>query len=82
LINFVSDDRYAAVDGDIRGFRWSTPLKDYKDFGGVRLASHAETVYSPDGDLTYGVFTLRSVIYNPAHDNEGVKGRFLSESDK
>jgi hypothetical protein len=66
LINFVSDDRYAMVDGEMKKMTWSTPLKDYQSFAGVRLASSAQAVYSyPDGDFTYGEFTLRNVVYNP-----------------
>jgi hypothetical protein len=80
LINFVSDDRFATVDGEMRRFRWSTPLKEYQDFGGVRLAGYAETVYSyPDGDLTYGIFTLRSVVYNPAPDHGLVRRKAVSD---
>jgi hypothetical protein len=80
LINFVSDDRFASVDGEMKRFRWSTPLKDYQDFGGVRLASQAEAVYSyPDGDLTYGVFTLRSIVYNPTPTGDLVKRKAASD---
>lgn len=66
LINFVSDDRYAlAEDNTMKQFRWSTPLKEYKQFNGVTLPSYADAVYSyPSRDLTYGNFRLTNVVYN------------------
>lgn len=66
LINFVSDDRYAMVENDtMTKLRWSTPLRDYKDINGYRLASYAETIYTyPEGDFTYATFTLKNIGYN------------------
>lgn len=66
LINFVSDDRYALTDDNtMKQLRWSTPLKDYKQFNGVTLTSNADAVYSyPTHDLTYGNFRLTNVEYN------------------
>lgn len=67
LINFISEDRYAAGEGNgMQRIPWSTPLKDYKDIGGYRLAGNAEAIYSyPEGDLIYGTFNLTDVEYNP-----------------
>lgn len=67
LVNFISDDRYAAGDGNtMKKLRWSTPLKDYKTLNGNRLAGYAETIYNyPEGDLCYGRFMLADVEYNP-----------------
>lgn len=66
LMNFVSEDRYAADDNKgMRKLRWSTPLKDYKEFGGYRLAGYADAIYTyPGGDLIYGNFRLASIEYN------------------
>lgn len=66
LVNFVSDDRYAAgEDGIMKKVRWSTPLQDYKDINGYKLAGSAETIYSyPDGDFCYGIFSLLDIDYN------------------
>ncbi len=66
LINFVSDDRYAAGENNsMQKIRWSTPLKNYKDVDGFRLASSAEAIYSyPEGDFSYGTFSLIHVKYN------------------
>jgi hypothetical protein len=66
LVNFISDNRYAQMtDGSMQRLQWSTPLKDYKEINGYRLASHAETVYQyPDGAFVYGSFNLTSIHCN------------------
>ncbi len=66
LINFVSEDRYAANQGGTTSqLRWSTPLRDYKEIHGYRLASYAEAIYTyPDGDFTYATFTIKDVKVN------------------
>lgn len=63
LINFKSNDRYAADYG--KQLPWATPLKDYKMINGFKLAGYAETIYTyPEGDQSYGTFSLMSVEYN------------------
>ena len=63
LINFISNDRYAADAG--KKLQWATPLKNYKEINGYNLAGYAETIYSyPDGDLCYGIFKPVSIKYN------------------
>lgn len=67
LTDFVSDDRSrSSPDGKIfTRLRFSTPVRDYRDFGGVRLAAHGEARWSlPEGEFTYGEFELVSVSYN------------------
>ena len=66
LINFISEDRYAATPKKgMRKLRWSTPLSNYRDFGGVRLAGTAETIYRyPVGDFCYGKFRIENIEYN------------------
>jgi hypothetical protein len=66
LINFISNDRYALVDGiGMKQLPWSTPLKDYELIKGYKIANTAETIYEyPDGPLWYGTFTLTNVDYN------------------
>ena len=69
LTNFVSDDRSRpSPDGKVfTRLRFSTPVRDYRDFGVARLAAHGEARWSlPDGDFTYGEFDLVSVSYNVA----------------
>jgi hypothetical protein len=66
LINFVSDDRYAAGENNtMKRIRWSTPLKNYREVDGYRLASSAEAIYSyPEGDSCYGTFSLKHIKCN------------------
>jgi hypothetical protein len=68
LINFVSDDRSALQDdGSMKEVRWSTPVSEYKEFEGRKVPSVGKTIWHyPEGDFTYGVFTLRSIKYNVA----------------
>jgi hypothetical protein len=63
LINFVSNDRYAADAG--KKLPWSTPLSEPAEINGRRLATFAEAVYEyPEGPLTYGTFRITDVEYN------------------
>lgn len=65
LINFISDDRFAETDKGLKRYRWFTPLKDYKEFNGYRLASYADVVYQfPEGELCYGNFRIENIGYN------------------
>jgi hypothetical protein len=67
LTNFVSDDRSrSSPDGKVfTRLRFSTPVRNYRDFGGARLPAHGEARWLlPDGDFTYGEFDLVSVSYN------------------
>ena len=63
LVNFISNDRYAGNTG--KQFPWATPLKDYQEINGYKLAGNAEVIYSyPDKDLVYGTFKLIGREYN------------------
>jgi hypothetical protein len=66
LVDFVSDDRLAlGDDGVLRSYRFSTPLRAYKDFGGVRVASEGEAVWHyPEGPFAYGSFVTRALSYD------------------
>ncbi|MFN8252025.1 MAG: DUF6544 family protein [Ferruginibacter sp.] len=66
LVNFISNDRFAQMDdGSMQRLTWSTPLKDYKEINGYRLPGYAAAVYTyPDGDFTYGTFSLQHIMYN------------------
>ena len=45
--------------------RFSTLVRDYRDFGPVRLMSFGEARWLlPDGEFTYGEFTLVDITYN------------------
>ena len=44
---------------------WETPLKNYREINGYKLAGYAETIYKyPEGDLCYGIFNIANVQYN------------------
>lgn len=68
LTNFASDDR-SRSSRDGRTFtrmRFSTPLRDYRQYGRVRLMSHGEARWhapAPEGEFTYGEFDLREISY-------------------
>lgn len=66
LVNFFSEDRFESADGnDFKNYRWSTPLTDYKNFGGRKLASHGEAIWhKPEGEYTYAKFNLVDIKYN------------------
>jgi len=66
LINFISDDRSALQDnGTMKQLRWSTPVSEYKEFEGRKVATVGKTIWHyPEGDFTYGVFALKSIKYN------------------
>jgi hypothetical protein len=66
LVNFESDDRSRSLpDGTFTKLRFSTPLRDYRDFGPLHLAGHGEARWRlPDGEFTYGEFTMTDVATN------------------
>jgi len=66
LVNFSSDDRGALQkDGSLRLVRWSTPMRDYREFDGRRVATQGEAVFHyPEGDFVYGRFVLRQIGFD------------------
>ncbi|MDB4939339.1 MAG: hypothetical protein JWP87_6311 [Labilithrix sp.] len=66
LANFTSNDRDQSADGKTyRTLPWSTPVREYEDYGGVRLPSRAEAVWTePEGDYVYARFELMEVDFN------------------
>jgi hypothetical protein len=60
LVNFESDDRSRSLpDGTFTKLTFSTPLRDYRDFGPLHLAGHGEARWRlPEGEFTYGEFTM------------------------
>ncbi len=67
LVDFVSDDRFAADSGG-KSFtrrRWSTPVGEYQSWHGRRLASAGSGVWhspAPDGAFTYLEMTIADVV--------------------
>ncbi len=66
LVNFVSDDRYMTSSGKTYELhRWSTPVREWKEFDGRRLPAVIETVWDLSGEeFVYGRFELIEVQYN------------------
>lgn len=66
LINFVSNDRYMTTSGNSYvNIPWSTPVRDYKEYNGIKLASYGEAHWSlPEGDYCYGKISIKEVDYN------------------
>ena len=65
LVNFVSDDRARSADGTLTPMRFSTPVRDYRDFGPLRLAGYGEAHWHPpEGEYAYGEFTMVDVRTN------------------
>ncbi len=63
LVNFVSDDRIAVAD--MKKYRFSTPISQYKNINGYNLPSYGEAVWHyPDGEFVYGKMWIRDVKYN------------------
>lgn len=60
LVDFVSEDRgMLQKDGSLRLARWTTPLGQYRDFDGWRLASEGDAIWHlPEGPFTYGHLRL------------------------
>lgn len=66
LVNFVSDDRSRTLDGKTyEQLRWSTPVGDWREFGGRKLPVKGEALWTlPGGEFAYGRFELLEVQYN------------------
>ena len=66
MVNFISEDRSAlGKNGETIKLKWSTPMRDYRDINGYRLATYAEAIYTyPEGDFTYATFELKDIGYN------------------
>jgi hypothetical protein len=66
LVNFESDDRSRSMPGGtFATSRFSTPLRDYRDFGPLHLAGYGEARWRlPEGEFIYGEFTMLDVVTN------------------
>jgi uncharacterized protein DUF6544 len=83
LVNFVSEDRYLSADGKTyEKYPWSTPVRDYRDFNGRRVAVHGDAVWTkPEGDFTYARFELREIAYDEGERAETPQAR-ASHADR
>jgi hypothetical protein len=66
LVNFSSEDRYALqADGTQKKMKWSTPIGNYQEIDGRKVPFSGATIWHyPEGDFTYGRFTLKDIKYN------------------
>jgi hypothetical protein len=66
LRNFVSNDRYLSEDGKAYlSYPWSTPVGEYREFGGRKVAAAGEAVWHmPQGEYAYGRFTVEELEVN------------------
>jgi hypothetical protein len=66
LVNFVSNDRFLSEDGKTYlSYPWSTPVRNYKEFDGRKVASYGEAVWhTPEGEFPYAKFDLVEIEYN------------------
>jgi len=68
LVDFTSDDRYAASpDGKtFRRQRWSTPLHDYRSFHGRTISASGRACWyapEPEGQFAYLEFEVDEITY-------------------
>lgn len=72
LVSFASDDRYMSADGKTyTKYRWVTPLHDYREFHGRRIAAKGEALWKrPEGDLEYGRLEMIDVRQGPGEARE------------
>ena len=65
LIDFRSEDRYEV--GRMERLPFTTPVKDYREFEGIRVPSYGEAIWHySDGPFVYGKFKLKELRYNLA----------------
>lgn len=72
LVNFLSHDRDQSTDGKTyRRYPWSTPMSDYRDYHGMRLASRGEAIWhEPTGPFVYGRLELEDIVFNVGTDGQ------------
>jgi hypothetical protein len=66
LINFISEDRYYLTpENTLRREKWSTPISDYTEINGKRIATRGEAIWHlKEGAYAYGKFKLVKIDYN------------------
>jgi hypothetical protein len=68
LVDFISDDRAQSQrDGSFKPLRWSTPMRERREFEGRRVPTRGEAIWHrPEGPFVYGRFTVRSIRFDEA----------------
>lgn len=65
LVNFISDDRYDLSGDTPMNYRFSTPVRDYRNYNGINVMSYGEAFWHyPDDEFVYGKFRLKNIEYN------------------
>jgi hypothetical protein len=66
LVDFISDDRGELQrDGKLVIRRWSTPMREIREFDGRRVPTRGEAIwYRPEGPFVYGRMVLRSIHFD------------------
>jgi hypothetical protein len=65
LVGFLSNDRYQSDAKRDRNLPWSTPVSEYREVGGIRIATQGATNWiEPGGEWTYGRFAITEIAYN------------------
>ena len=66
LADFVSDDRSRTVDGkSYERLTWSTPVRSWRTFGGMRLPGEAEAAWGPrESRWVYARFEVLDARFN------------------
>mgnify|MGYP001041345737 CR=1 FL=1 len=63
LTNFESMDRYDM--NEMEKYKFSTPIRDYREINGYRLASYGEAIWHyPEGEFVYGKYWVKDIRYN------------------
>lgn len=78
LVDFVSRDRYQSNGKVYNLLPWSTPVRDFRDFDGIRLPSRGDARWQESGgEWTYGEFTIERLTYDQPQDGARVAQRRL-----
>lgn len=64
VVNFVTE-RYMEVKGRFVLETWSTPMKDYKEFSGIKIPAKGEVIWRlKTGDFSWYQVQLKEIEYN------------------
>ena len=65
LINFISDDRYATINGQSETVRWTTPITEYKKINGFMLPHKGSAIWNyEDRQFEYIKLNIIQIEYN------------------
>lgn len=65
IINFISEDKNAVIKGKTIKAKWMTPMRNYKEFGGIKVPTEGEGIFKlSDGDYEYVRIKIDNIIYN------------------